>query len=37
MSKPKALYYYKKEGSDVYQWELSCSKNHSPKEGWMKK
>lgn len=35
MSTPKAPYYYK-EGGDTYHWEISCSNNHYPGEGWKK-
>ena len=36
MSKPRAPYYYKKEGSDAYHWETSCADNHYPAPGWVK-
>jgi hypothetical protein len=38
MSKEKAPYYYKDDRTnDTYHWEKSCSKNHYPSSGWVKK
>lgn len=36
MSTPSSPYYYKKDGTDTYHWETSCSKNHYPETGWVK-
>lgn len=36
MSTPSAPYYYKKNSSDAYHWETSCSNNHYPAPGWEK-
>ncbi len=35
MSTPKSPYYHN-EGSDTYHWEISCSNNHYPGQGWKK-
>ena len=35
MSKPKAPYYYK-DDSDTYHWDMKCSKNYYPNDGWKK-
>jgi len=36
MSKPTPPYYHKEESSDVYYWDVYCSKNHYPASGWKK-